>query len=74
MTTVAQLIDYLKTLPQDAVVECKREDSDRWGNRGVELSPVVISSCYVYDYRDPKWKDDKAYGRVFVELSSEAWS
>lgn len=49
MTTVAQMIEWMKTLPQDATVECGVEVTkgyDTW----MEMKPVDISACDVLDY------------------------
>lgn len=49
MTTVAEMIEWMKTLPQDATVECGVEVTkgyDTW----MEMKPVDISACDVLDY------------------------
>lgn len=49
MTTVAEMIEWMKTLPQDAEVECGVEVTkgyDTW----MEMKPVDISACDVLDY------------------------
>lgn len=49
MTTVAQMIEWLKTLPQDAEVECGVERSHEYGCY-LSMVPVDINSCDVFDY------------------------
>ena len=49
MTTVAQMIEWMKTLPQDAEVECGVENS-RGYERYMEMKSVDIESCDVIDY------------------------
>lgn len=49
MTTVSQMIEWMKTLPQDAIVECGTERTqayDTW----MEYKPVDIDQCDLYDY------------------------
>ena len=49
MATVAQMIEWMKTLPQDAVVECGVENSHGY-ERYMEMKPVDIENCDVLDY------------------------
>jgi len=46
MTTVAQMIEWMQTLPQDAEVECGVEKSSGPG-RYMRMVPVDIESCDV---------------------------
>ena len=49
MTTVAQMIEWMKTLPQDAEVQCGVEVTkgyDTW----MTYKPVKIEHCDLFDY------------------------
>ena len=70
MTTVAQMIEWLKTLPQDAEVECGEEVTSGYSTY-VTYSPVDIESSYVFDYTDPEWADSKLAGKVIVQINAE---
>ena len=56
MTTVAEMIEWMKTLPQDAEVICGAEE---WGSyeNFVVWRPVDIESCDVFDYKS---EEDRA--------------
>lgn len=72
MATVAQMIEWMKTLPQDAEVECGVEVTkgyDTW----MEMKPVDISACDVLDYTS---EADRAQfptmaGRTLVMIRGE---
>ena len=49
MTTVAQMIEWMKTLPQDAVVECGVEVTKSYQTY-MSMEPVDIEACDVIDY------------------------
>ena len=49
MTTVAQMIEWMKTLPQDTVVVCGIERTKSY-ETWMEFVPVDISACDLYDY------------------------
>jgi hypothetical protein len=73
MTTVAQMIEWLKTLPPEAEVQCREEESCGYSTYTV-MADVDIASCSINDYRkDPKdgfkWHPDFE-GKVIVEISS----
>lgn len=72
MTTVSQMIEWLKTLPQDAEVECGREDTCGYSTY-MSHRPVDIESCSVLDYTSPEDQEKypKMAGRVIVKLASE---
>lgn len=70
MTTVAQMIEWLKTLPPDAEVVCGYETSRAY-NVYMEYGPVDTEYSTVLDYRDPKWADSKMAGRVIVQLEAD---
>lgn len=71
MTTVAQMIEWMKTLPQDAEVECGVEESDGWG-RYMVYHPVDIEGSDVFDFKHKRYKDyPNVYGKIIVQLSGE---
>ena len=49
MATVAQMIEWMKTLPQDAEVECGVEVSKGYSTY-MSMEPVSIEACDVLDY------------------------
>ena len=49
MTTVAQMIEWMKTLPQDAEVECGFEERGSYESYMV-FRPVDIEGCTILDY------------------------
>jgi hypothetical protein len=69
MTTVAQMIEWLKTLPQDAEVECGVERTGGYSTY-MEMCPVDIEYCTVLDYRDEVYSKScpTSYGRVIVQI------
>ena len=70
MATVAQMIEWFKTLPQDAEVECGIEITSGYSTY-MEYNPVDIESCDVFDYRDPKnWATSKLAGKVVVRINA----
>jgi hypothetical protein len=71
MTTVAQMIEWMKTLPQDAEVECGVEESSGYEWHMVHRL-VDIESCDVFDYKDEMYKDHPhIYGKVIVQICGE---
>ena len=71
MTTVAQMIEWMKTLPQDAEVECGVEVSGGY-ERYMTMVDVDIESCDVFDYKDEAYKDyPHIYGKVIVRICGE---
>lgn len=72
MTTVAQMIEFFKTMPQDAEVECGVEVS-----RGYEtymvMSPVDIDGFSVYDYtsEEDRVKYPKMAGKIIIMINGE---
>jgi hypothetical protein len=72
MTTVAQMIEWMKTLPQDAVVECGVENS-RGYERYMEMKPVDIEACDVISYtsESDRAKYPTMAGKVFVMIRGE---
>ena len=68
MTTVAQMIEWMKTLPQDAEVECGVEESGSY-ERYMVYSPVDIECCYVLDYTGEQYKDYKnLFGKTIIQI------
>ena len=72
MTTVAQMIEWMKTLPQDAEVECGVEVTkgyDTW----MAMKPVDISDCCVIDYtsEEDRAKYPAMAGKTLVMIRGE---
>lgn len=72
MATVAQMIEWMKTLPQDAEVKCGVERTkgyDTW----MEFKPVDIEDCDVIDYTSPEdcEKYPKMAGKTIVMIRGE---
>ena len=65
MTTVAQMIEWMKTLPQDAEVHCGVEERGSYSNYMV-MRPVDIESCCVYDFT--KVTDGRYAGKTVVDI------
>lgn len=74
MTTVAQLIEFLQTLPQDAAVDVMAEREGQ-GATYVEYEELQIPDEWgcsdnldVYDFRDNHFvkEGDPRFGRVLV--------
>lgn len=72
MTTVAQMIEWLKTLPQDAEVECGKEVENGWGFQ-FKHAPVDIGACDVYSFEpDTDGSNKSRYAGktvVFIEAN-----
>lgn len=71
MTTVAQMIEWMKTLPQDAIVMCKEEVSKGFDTY-VTYSDVDIESCNVLDYtaEEDRIKHPTRAGKVYVNIAA----
>lgn len=72
MTTVAQMIEWMKTIPQDAEVRCGVEVTkgyDTW----MEMKPVDIESCDVFDYTSEQDRVNypKMAGMCIVHIRGE---
>lgn len=72
MTTVAQMIEWLKTLPQDAEVECGVEVTkgyDTW----MAMKPVDISECDVFSFtsEEDRIKYPNMAGKTIVMIRGE---
>lgn len=68
MTTVAQMIEWMKTLPQDAEVECGVEEEGSYSNYMV-MGTVDIESCRVFDFT--KNTDGRYAGKIIVEIRGD---
>ncbi len=70
MTTVAQMIEWLKTLPQDAEVECGEEVISGYSTY-MTYSPVDIEDCAVFDYTGPEYdRYPQLHGKKIVQISA----
>jgi hypothetical protein len=68
MTTVAEMIEWMETLPQDAEVECGVEVTSGYSTY-MNYSPVDIESCYVFDYTSKEYNDySRIAGKVIVQI------
>ena len=76
MTTVAQLIEFLQTVPQDAEVEVICECRDSWETY-TKFEPLQIpdehgysDNLEVHDFRDNQFvkEGDPRFGRVYVDF------
>ncbi len=72
MTTVAQMIEWLKTLPQDAEVECGVEVTKGYGT-WMEMKSVDIEACDVLDYtsEEDRVKYPAMAGKTVVMIRGE---
>ena len=72
MTTVAQMIEWMKTLPQDAEVECGREFTKDYSTY-MDFVSVDINDCSVIDYTSEDSRDryPQVAGKVFVVIRGE---
>jgi hypothetical protein len=71
MTTVAQMIEWMKTLPQDAEVECGVEVTKGYESY-MEMRSVDIESCDVFDYKDEAYKGyPHIFGKTIVNICGE---
>lgn len=72
MTTVAQMIEWMKTLPPDAEVECGVEVT-KGHDTYMAMKPVCIPSCDVLDYtsEEDRVKYPAMAGRTLVLIHGE---
>jgi len=72
MTTVAQMIEWMKTLPQDAEVECGVEVTNSYSTY-MTMGPVDIDDCSVIDFTavGHRVQYPKMAGKVFVQIRGE---
>ena len=69
MTTVAQMIEWMKTLPQDAEVECGVGRTEGYETY-MSIDPVDIEACEVDDYTSEanRARFPDMAGKVFVTI------
>jgi len=72
MATVAQMIEWMKTLPQDAEVECGVEVTTGYSTY-MKMKPVDLESCNVLDYTSDRnrMKYPAMAGKVFVQICGD---
>lgn len=72
MTTVAQMIEWMKTLPAEAEVMCGVEVTGGYDTYMV-MRPVDIESCSILDYtsEEDQEKYPRFAGKVFVQICGE---
>lgn len=72
MATVAEMIEWFKTLPPDAEVECGVEESSGYQTY-MRMSPVRIEYSDVLDYtsEEDRAKYPASAGKTFVLLRGE---
>ena len=72
MTTVAQLIEFLQTLPQDAAVDVMAEKENEVVYEELEIPDEFgnSSNLNVYDFHDNHFvkEGDPRFGKVFVSF------
>lgn len=70
-TTVAQMIEWLKTLPQDAEVECGVEVTCGYST-AMAMRPVDFECSSVLDYSGPEYEKYRYIrGKKIVQLSGK---
>lgn len=69
MTTVAQMIEYLKTLPQEAEVQCGYENTDGY-SWSMAMGDVDLNSTRVFDFTREERRNTIFAGKVIVEIHS----
>ena len=72
MTTVYELIEFLQTLPPDAIVECGEESTTCYSSETV-MVPVDIYSTKVLDFssKEDQEKYPQMLGKIYIELHGE---
>ena len=72
MATVAQMIEWLKTLPQDAQVDCGVETSKGYVTY-MRMAPVDIEACDVFEYTSEADRAKYPFyaGKTFVVIRGE---
>ena len=72
MTTVAQMIEWMQTLPQDAEVECGVEVTKSYETY-MSMKPVDIEACDVLDYtsEEDREKYPNMAGKTIVMIRGE---
>jgi hypothetical protein len=64
------MIEWMKTLPQDAEVECGVEESSGYQTY-MKMVPVRIEYCDVFDYTGEQYKDSIVFGKAIVQICGE---
>lgn len=77
MTTISQLIAYLETLPQGAVVEILQSKGAQWGGEVVSCIPLDLANpdhITVTDFRGNQFvkADSPHYNKIYVEIGERA--
>lgn len=69
MTTVAQMIEYLKTLPQEAEVQCGYETSSGYS---FAMGDVDLDATCIFDYtnEEERKRAGKLAGKIIVKIHS----
>ena len=74
MTTVAQMIEWMTTLPRDAIVSCKEEVRKGFDAYDVDVvdSDVSIECCVVHDYTSEEGRINHPIhaGKVYVYIEA----
>jgi hypothetical protein len=66
------MIEWLKTLPPDAEVECGVEEWHGGYECRMVMQPVDIESCSVHDYTSDVWKAyPHFYGKIVVDICGD---
>ena len=72
MATVAEMIEFFKTLPQDAIVECWDEAAGSYYIETV-FRPVDIESIQVLGYSGEEYRQQypQLAGKIVIQLHGE---
>lgn len=72
MATVAEMIEYFKTLPPDAIVKCGVEQIGGYYTE-MTMKPVDIESTNVLDYSSDEYRQQypQMEGKIYIELHGE---
>lgn len=72
MTTIAEMIEWMNTLPQDAEVQCGVEVSKNYITY-MRIDSVDIAACDVFDYSSKEDREKYPYyaGKTFVVIRGE---
>lgn len=72
MATVAEMIEWMKTLPQDAEVDCGVEQTKGYQTSMI-IKPVDISACDVFEYTSEAAREKYPFyaGKTFVVIRGE---
>lgn len=72
MTTVAQMIEWMQTLPQDAEVQCGAEVSKNYLTY-MKIVAVDIEACDVFNYSSEENREHYPFyaGKTFVVIRGE---